>query len=226
MIQHDALFKISYGLYILSSGNRALSNACIVNTLFQVTAEPPLFSVCCNKDNYTSEFIINSGFFVASVLEINTPSDIFGRFGYKSGRDIDKFHGMEIQYSENSVPYIVNSSLAFMEYKLINTYDLKTHWMFIGQLLNAEILNPNLEPITYLHYKQTRNAVSPKNAPTYIAMNNSASATDTFSEKSRYKCTACGYVYEEKDHSYSFSALPEDWLCPVCGAGKEDFIML
>jgi len=93
LINIQALFKISYGLYIVSSGDKAIGNGFISNTVFQVTAEPPRFAVCCSKNNYTSEFIMKYKVFSVSVLAQSASSDIFGKFGYKSGKDFDKMNG-------------------------------------------------------------------------------------------------------------------------------------
>jgi len=168
MITIEALFKISYGLFIVSSGDKDHGNGFISNTVFQVTSEPARFAVCCNKNNFTAEFIQRSGAFSVSVLHQDASPDLFGRFGYKSGKDFDKLSGISVKYSETRVPIILNDSIAYLECKVIQTVDVGTHFLFIGELLNAEVLDDTKEPLTYLHYRQVRKGVAPKNAPTYI----------------------------------------------------------
>jgi len=148
MIDFEALYKISYGLYIVCSGDKTKGNGFISNTIFQVTAEPARFAACCNKENYTAQFIQKSGTFSVSVLHEDTSSDIFGRFGYKSGKDFNKMEGMQIRYGETGVPIVLNDAIAFLECRVVQTFDVGTHLLFIGELVQSGILNDTLEPIT------------------------------------------------------------------------------
>jgi flavin reductase (DIM6/NTAB) family NADH-FMN oxidoreductase RutF len=222
MINFEALFGISYGLYIVSSGNKTSGNGFISNTVFQVTAEPPQFAICCNKDNLTSEFIINTGAFVATILEIKTPADIFDRFGYKSGRDVNKMAGWNIRYSEMGIPIVLNHAVSYLEVKVENTIDVGSHWMFIGLLKNAEIIDNTLDPITYSYYRQVKKGVAPKNAPTYIDISKLKPQHVEVGLK-QFKCSVCGYIYDEAEQDIKFADLPDDWTCPICGAEKEEF---
>lgn len=223
MIQFEALFKISYGLYIVSSGNKNRGNGFISNTFFQVTAEPPRFASCCNKENFTASLIQETGAFSVSVIHTETDPEIIGRFGYKSGKDTDKMAGLNIKYGETGVPIVLNDCIAFLECKVIQTIDVGTHYMFIGELLQSEIIDNTKEALTYSYYRQVRKGVAPKNAPTYIDKSKLGSdplATDF----KKFECTACGYIYDEKDENVRFADLAEDWVCPVCGSEKSDFI--
>jgi flavin reductase (DIM6/NTAB) family NADH-FMN oxidoreductase RutF/rubredoxin len=223
MIKVEALFQISYGLYIVSSGNKTKGNGYISNTVFQVTAEPPRFAASCNKDNYTAEFIAESGAFAVSVLHTDTDPDIIGRFGYKSGRDFNKLDGMNVNYGETGVPIIMNDCIAFLEFKVVQTVDAGTHLIFIGELVQAELVDDTKEAITYLHYRRVRKGLSPKNAPTYIDKSKTE-AKLVGSGLKKFECTACGYVYDEAEQEVRFADLPEDWICPVCASEKSDFI--
>ena len=223
MINFEALFKISYGLYIVCSGDKTKGNGFISNTVFQVTAEPARFAACCNKNNYTAEIIQKTGVFSVSVLHQDTSPDIFGRFGYKSGKDFNKMEGMHVRYGETGVPIVLNDAIAFLECKVVQTFDVGTHLLFIGELVQSEILNDALEPITYLYYRQTRKGVAPKNAPTYVDKSK-LEKTTTGSDFKKFKCTACGYIYDEEKEGKKFADLPDNWVCPVCGSEKEDFI--
>lgn len=223
MINFESLFSISYGLYIVSSGDKDKGNGFISNTVFQVASEPPRFATCCNKNNYTAEFMKDSGNFSVSVLHTGTASDIFSRFGYHSGRDIDKFEGLSIRYGETGVPIVLNDSIAFLECKIIQTFDVGTHLMFIGDLVQADMIDGTKEPITYQYYRQVKKGFSPKNAPTYIDKSKLENKAETASLK-EYKCTVCGYIYDDNSESIKFTDLPDDWVCPLCGAPKSDFI--
>jgi len=169
MIDFEALSRISYGLYIVSSGDKNRGNGFISNTVFQVTSEPPKFAICCNKDNYTAEFIQRAGTFSVSVLHTAASPDLFGRFGYKTGKDFNKLEGLNVRYGKSTgVPIVLNDSIAFLECRLVQTVDVGTHFLFIGELLHSEILDDSKEPITYMYYRQVRKGVAPKNAPTYV----------------------------------------------------------
>lgn len=224
MINFEALFKISYGLYIISSGDIKHGNGFISNTFFQVTAEPPRFAACCNKVNYTAALIEETGAFSVSVLHTDTSSEIFGRFGYRSGKDFDKLEGMTVRYGETGVPVVMNDCIAFLECRVIQTVDVGTHLLFIGELVQAELLDDAMDPLTYLYYRKVKKGMAPKNAPTYIDKSklSAKKAPGTFK---KYKCSACGYIYDEAAEAIRFADLPNDWVCPVCGSEKADFIL-
>jgi len=224
MIDFEALFKISYGLYIVSSGDKNRGNGFISNSVFQVTAEPPKFAACCNKNNYTAEFIKRTGAFSVSVLHTAASPDLFGRFGYKSGKDFDKLEGINVRFGEDTgVPIVLNDCIAFLECRVVQTVDVGTHFLFIGELLHSAILDDSKEPITYTYYRQIRKGVAPKNAPTYIDKSKLEPKIQASTFK-KYQCTACGYIYDEAVEGKKFIDLPPDWVCPSCGSEKEDFI--
>ena len=221
MINIDALFDISYGLYIVCSGDSKKGNGFISNTVFQVTSKPAKFAICCNKNNYTAEFIKTYGTFSVSVLEKDVSSETIGHYGYKSGRDIDKLRGFKVKYGETGAPIVLNDSIAYLECKVCETIDVGTHLMFIGELVSSEVIDENKEPITYLYYRNVRKGVSPKNAPTYV--DPELVTKGNLNTSKTYKCMACGYVYDEADEGVKFEDLPDNWTCPVCGAPKSDF---
>ncbi|MEI7502711.1 MAG: flavin reductase [Paludibacter sp.] len=221
-MKKEALSKITYGLYLVCSGDKNRGNGFVSNTFFQVTSSPAQFAACCNKDNYTAEFIERSGYFTVSVLHQNTDSEVFSRFGYKSGRDIEKMTGMNVIYGSTGTPIVLDGSVATMELKLVQKIDVGTHWMFIGELINSEMIDEENDPITYDYYRKVKKGVSPKNAPTYIATVEHI-PTNVQVAFSRYECNDCGYIYDDKKEGVKFIDLPDDWKCPVCGAGKSDF---
>jgi len=161
-----ALHQISYGLYVVCSkkGDRINGQTC--NTVIQVSAEPPIISVCLNKGNLTHEFIEDSGVFTASILSQDTPLSFIGRFGFKSGREVDKFDGVNYKRGETQAPIVLDHTLAYLEAKVISTADVGTHTIFIGELVDAEVIQEG-EPMTYAYYHQVKRGTTPKTAPSY-----------------------------------------------------------
>ena len=248
MIDYQALFSISYGLYIVCSGDEKKGNGYISNTVFQVTSEPPRFATCCNKDNLTCDMIETYGCFTVSVLKQEASANIIGKFGFKSGQDIDKLDEMNIRTGRTGAPIVLDESIALLEVKVSESLDVGSHMIFIGELVSAEVLEES-EPLTYAYYREKRKGLAPKNAPTYIdksllkssletaTQNKTAppeaqaaetvdDAKKTMGEKEKYKCPVCGYVYDEHEEDVAFADLPDDWTCPICGVEKDDFIQL
>lgn len=225
MINYEALFKISYGLYVVASGSKDYGNGYISNTVFQVTSDPPRFATCCNKDNHTAGLIQSSGLFSVSVLSIEAGPATIGTLGYKSGTDSNKLEKMNIRYGETGVPIVLDDAIAFLECRVSETYDVGTHLMFIGELIQAEVMDESLDPLTYLHYRKVKKGVAPKNAPTYIDKSK-LQGKPAEKEYASYECAACGYIYDEEKEGVRFGDLPDDWICPLCGSEKDDFVKL
>jgi flavin reductase (DIM6/NTAB) family NADH-FMN oxidoreductase RutF/rubredoxin len=223
LINHEALFEITYGLYIVSSGDAEHGNGYISNSVFQVSAGPALFAACCNKNNYTAGLIEKHGHFSVSVLSENTDTGIFSNFGYKSGKDFNKLEGMNIKYGITGVPVVLNNSTAYLECRVIQKTDVGTHWLFIGELLDAQVLDKSSKPMTYAGYRETKKLFAPANAPTYIATSQ-PEASKASANTNKYKCAVCGYIYDEAKNGVSFNGLPDDWVCPVCGSEKDEFV--
>jgi len=162
-----ALHKLSYGLYIICSRKGDRLNGQISNTVFQVTSEPPIIAVAINKNNLTHQFITQSKVFTVSILSQDTPLPFIGRFGYKSGRDTDKLEGINYKIGETQAPVVTDHTLAYLEAKVLQRVDVKTHTIFIGELIGAEILKEG-EPMTYAYYHQVKQGTTPKTAPVYI----------------------------------------------------------
>ena len=222
MINFEALFKISYGLYVVSSGSEEYGNAYISNTVFQVTSDPPRFATCCNKQNHTAGVIEASGLFSVSVLHSDAGTGTIGTLGYKSGKENNKLEGMNVRYGETGVPIVLNDTIAFLECRVIETMDVGTHLMFIGELVQADVLDDDKDPLTYLHYRKVRKGVAPKNAPTYIDKSKLEKEASEM-KYAKYECTVCGYIYDEEKEGTRFEDLPDEWVCPLCGTEKDDF---
>ena len=178
-----------------------------------------------NKENLTHRFIRESKVFTVSVLTQETPLEFIGHFGFKSGRMIDKFKGVNYKIGKNNVPIVLDNTLAYLEAQVVKETDAGTHTIFIGKVVEAEILN-NKEPMTYAYYHQVKRGKAPRTAPTYIE-----EKLEKVIKMDKYRCTVCGYVYNpEKGDAdggiapgTKFENIPNDWVCPVCGAGKDKF---
>ncbi|HHF58075.1 MAG TPA: flavin reductase [candidate division WOR-3 bacterium] len=162
-----ALTKINYGLYIVSSTNGSKINAQCANTVFQVTSEPVRIAICINKQNLTHEYISKSGVFSISVLSQETPFNLIGRFGFRSGRDFDKFQGINYKIGKTGSPIVIDYSLAYMECKVVKSMDAGTHTLFVGELVDADILKEGT-PMTYDYYHRVVKGKEPRTAPTFI----------------------------------------------------------
>jgi flavin reductase (DIM6/NTAB) family NADH-FMN oxidoreductase RutF len=163
----DPLFKLSYGLYILTSKDEVgRQSGCIINTAIQVTAIPEKISVTLSKNNFTTELVKDSGLFCFTVISERAKMDHIGKFGFRSGRGYDKFAGVPTALDINEIPYVTEDMVAVFSCKVIDTLDLDTHIMFIGQLVDKKILSD--EPVmTYDYYHTVKKGKTGINAPSY-----------------------------------------------------------
>jgi rubredoxin/flavin reductase (DIM6/NTAB) family NADH-FMN oxidoreductase RutF len=196
----------------------------------QITAEPPTLAVSINKENLTHELITQSKKFTISILDKQTPMSLIGTFGFKCGRTIDKMEHVTCIQKETRVPIVTDHTIAYIEATLINKMDIGTHTIFVGEITNADLLTDN-EPMTYGYYHHVKGGLSPKNAPTYLGEQAKKEPNKEEKTMDNYVCTVCGYIYDpeqgDPDNGVkpgtAFEDVPEDWVCPVCGAGKEAF---
>lgn len=217
------LYQLSYGMYVVASVRGGKFNGQTSNTVFQVTSEPPTVAVSINKQNLTHEFIRHSRVFTASILSEDTPLSFIGKFGFSSGRKGDKFAGVNYKVGKTGAPIVLDNALGYLELKLTGELDAGTHTIFVGELVEAETLK-NGVPMTYAYYHKVKRGTAPKTAPTYIK-------EEKMAEAAKYKCTVCGYIYDpekgDPDGGIApgtpFEEIPDDWVCPVCGATKDKF---
>ncbi len=220
-----ALYKLGYGMYVVSSRKGDRLNGQIANTVFQITSEPPTIAVSINKNNLTHEFITESKAFTASILYRDTPLSFIGHFGFKSGRDIDKLKGINYKIGKTRTPVVIDNAVAYLEAKVVQEIDVGTHTIFLGELVDADVISEK-ECMTYDYYHQVKRGTTPKTAPSYVEEKKMAA-----SQTPKYKCAVCGYVYDpelgDPDGSIvpgtPFAEIPDDWVCPVCGASKSKF---
>jgi ferric-chelate reductase [NAD(P)H] len=167
-IQHEALHHINYGLYIVSSLRDGKANAQVANAFIQVCSEPPAVAVCLNKNNLTHEFVSVSRVFAVSVLSEETPLQFIGRFGFKSGRDIDKLEGVETKPGATGVPVVTQHATAYLEVEVERELDVWTHTVFAGKVVAAGVLSAGV-PMTYSYSQDVKRGVTPRSAPSYVA---------------------------------------------------------
>lgn len=221
-----ALQKIGYGMYVIGAAKDGKLNAQIANTVFQITSEPPTIAVSINKKNLTHEYITASRAFSASVLCQSTPLSFIGRFGFKSGREIDKLEGVGYRLGVTGSPIVTDYAASCMETKVTTQVDMGTHTVFIGEVVDAEVLRDEV-CMTYEYYHEVKRGSTPKTAPSYVAEKEEKKEVGM----AKYRCLVCGYIYEpehgDPDNGVkpgtAFEDLPDDWVCPVCGADKSQF---
>lgn len=166
-MNHEALYKISYGLYIVSSHLDGRPNGQVANTVFQVTSDPIMVAACLNRQNLTHEYVERSGVFSVSVLERDTPMQFIGRFGFRSGRDFDKFEGIDFFWGKTGAPVVREHAIAYLEVEVVDRMDVKTHTLFIGEVVEAEVFKDG-EPLTYADYHYLKKGKAPKTATVYL----------------------------------------------------------
>jgi len=221
----EALHKLSYGLYVIGSRKDDRLNGQIANTVFHITSEPPTIAVSINKDNLTHGFIKESRAFSVSVLDEDTPLSLIGHFGFRSGRDMDKLEGIESKTGQTKAPVVLEHTVAYLEAKVVKEVDVGTHTVFIGEVVGGEVISEGA-CMTYDYYHRLKGGLTPKTAPSYIEQEEVAAI-----KASKYRCTVCGYVYDpelgDPDGGIApgvpFGELPDEWVCPVCGAAKSQF---
>ena len=193
-----ALFEISYGLYLVTANENGKDNGCIINTFSQQTDTPLQLSITINKQNLTAEMIERTGCFAISVLSEKATFEMFRRFGMQSGRNCNKFDGIDTVRTPDGLLRLTSGLNAYMTCKVTNRIDLGTHWIFIAEMTDAEILN-NDQSLTYDFYqKNIKTTFKPEPAV------------------KGWRCRICSYTYEGED-------LPPDFVCPWCKHGAADF---
>ena len=189
MIDNKALFKLSYGLYVITTNDGARDNGCIVNTVVQVADDK--ISVAISKANYTCETVMRTGIMNALSLSVEAPFKVFEAFGFRSGRDVNKFEDCKPERSENGLVVLPRYINAVISLKVTSSVDLGSHMLFICELTEAKVISDK-ESMTYAYYHAN---VKPK--------------PETKAKAKGYVCTVCGFIYDEAD-------IPDDYECPIC----------
>ena len=226
----EALQTLSYGLYVVTSYNESRLNGAIINTAVQVAGQPCQLSVSLNKSSLTHDYISSSGSFGLAVLEQETPMPFIGIFGFHVGREFDKFAKVRHHIGITGCPLPDEHALALFEARVRTIVDCGSHSTFIADVVASRNVKPGI-PLTYAYYHQVKGGKTGKGAPTY-GLDMPGSPKDEGSRKmKKYVCQVCGYVYDpaagDPDNGVpagtAFEKLPDDWVCPVCGASKDQF---
>ena len=231
MLDLESLFKLSYGMCIVSSKKDDKFNGCLVNTVFQITPEPPMIAVSINRQCLTHEYIAGSRVFTVSVLSQDAAMSFIGRFGWKSGRDIDKFEQINYKLGETGTPIILDNTISFVEAEVEESIDVATHTLFIAKIVACQTLDNEKAPMTYAYYRDIKRGKTPKTAATYIRTEPKTATKKESKNMKKYKCLVCGYIYDPAAvdpengaaAGTAFEDLPDSWVCPDCGAGKDEF---
>ena len=198
-----AMYRLSYGVFVLTARESDKDNGCIINTAIQAASAPNQLSICVNKGNYTHDMILRTGRFTVSVLSQSADFNIFRHFGFQSGREVNKFEAFEqCERGTNGIYYITGGSNAYISVKVTKTEDLGSHTMFIGEVTDMKVLS-EVPSATYEYYL---NHIKPR----------PQAAEKTKEEKTIWRCKICGYEYIGEE-------LPEDFICPVCKHPASDF---
>ena len=202
MIDKKATYKISYGLYVLTTTDGEKQNGCIVNTVSMITDEPTRIVVFVNKANYSEKLLRQTGIFNVSVLTESTPFDTFKQFGFVSGKDVDKFADKAYPKTENGLYYLPKNTNAVLSAKVVDTFDYGTHTLFVAEVTEAQTLSEE-KSVTYEYYQSH---IKPKPQAQKIEE----------SGVKKWVCKVCGYVHEGEE-------LPADFVCPWCKHPASDF---
>jgi len=165
-MDEQALLLLSYGMYIVSAAKKGKYNGQVANSVFQVCANPPMVAVCINKQNLTHEYIRSSNAFSISILQQETPMAFIGRFGYRSGRDLDKFDDIHHRQGRTGTPIVTQYAVGYLEAEVTDSMDAGTHTLFLGRVVEGALLESG-DPMTYAFYRHVKGGKSPKTAPTY-----------------------------------------------------------
>ena len=194
-----AIYKVPYGLFLLTAADDGKDNGCIINTVIQLTEQPKQFAFSINKSNFTAELIEKNKTVNISILSEDAPFEIFRRFGFQCGRNTDKFAGYEIvARSENGLYYLTDFTSAVLSGKIVSAVDCGTHMLYVAELTWSAVLS-DTAPVTYEYYRAN---IKPK--------------PNSGEKKKGFVCTVCGYVYEG-------DTLPPDFICPICKHGTDVF---
>lgn len=198
-MDNKAMYKLTYGLFVLTARDGDKDNGCIINTASQVTTNPNRITIAVNKQNYTHDIIKKTGEFNVSILSEHSRFATYQNFGFQSGRETDKFEKFTFKRSDNGIVYIPEETNAFLSAKVVSEMDLGTHTLFLADVTDGQVLSED-NSVTYDYYQKNIKPAPKKDE----------------GKKTGWICTVCGYIYEGE-------SLPEDFVCPICKHGAIDF---
>jgi len=168
MLDTESLFKLCYGMSIVSAEKDGRFNGCIVNTVCQLTPEPPMVGVSINRQCLTHDYIAHSKAFTVSILSQVTSKSFIGLFGFRSGRDVDKFENVKYRLGRTGAPIVLDNTVAFLEAEVRKDVELDSHTLFIAEIVACWTLDDYTEPMTYSYYRDIKHGRTPKTAATYV----------------------------------------------------------
>lgn len=207
-------FDLSYGMFLLSTLDGVRPTGCLINTLFQVTDQPPVLALSLNRQNFTNECLKRTGRAVAAILDRETPMETLGLFGFHSGRDVDKFSQIPVHTLPSGLTIPAEHLCGWLEGTVLDMNELSTHTVFYLEVCHARRSGGGaVPPMTYSYYHRVKNGPSSPKAPHH--------GSARLTEEKKWTCTVCGYQYDGRQGP--FEDLPPDWKCPLCGVGKDLF---
>jgi flavin reductase (DIM6/NTAB) family NADH-FMN oxidoreductase RutF/rubredoxin len=219
---------------IISSKDADKYNGCIINTVFQVTACPPRIGVSINRESLTNQYITKSRVFAVSILAEDAPLPFIRKFGFRSGRTVNKFENVSYRPGITGAPIILEHTVAYIEGKVTVMLDIETHTLFVAEIVGCETIDERKQPMTYSFYRDVKCGKTPKSAATYHQPQQKQKDSKKISGDKimkKYKCSLCSYIYDPEigdpdngiEAGTAFEDLPDDWTCPECGASKDEF---
>lgn len=211
------LQNLSYGLYTIGTLKYGRKVGCVVNTVFQVSADPALICISMNKDNFTHDCIKEEGRFSVSILSEDTDPAIIRTFGFQSSEKNDKYDGFKYDYVDK-MPVMIQDISGYLICEVVSFTDAETHSLILAKVTNTGFVG-NHKPMTYDYYHKVIKGKAPKNAPTYIEEEVKKEESPKAEGKVSYYCDVCGYVYEG-----DITKEPDDYKCPLCHMDKSHFV--
>ena len=202
--------NMSYGVYVVGTMDGERPTGCVANSVMQITSSPATIAASINHDNYTNQCIEKSGIFSFSIMSETSPADLIGTFGFQTGKDVDKFKGVDYELIAGAP--VLKNTCGYVVCKVVDKMETSTHTVFLGEVIEADVYDTSVPEMTYSYYHKVVKGKSPKNAPTYLPEEEEAPKQSA----SKYVCQICGYVYEGDE-------LPADFVCPICKQGADKF---
>lgn len=220
MFDKQAFHSLSYGMYVIGARCDGRDYGCVANTFAQVTSSPLQVSVALNKENATTAAVRQAGRFTASCLSEQADMQLIGTFGFHTSTELDKFAQHASARDEAGMPYVAEQCCAWFSARVVSELDLGTHVLFVGEVQECAKVADAAAPMTYAFYHQIKGGKTPPKASSYLGEERPAAApaesNDAEQPKVAWRCTICG-------HMEYIDELPDDFVCPVCGVGKEFF---
>lgn len=220
MFDKKAFHSLSYGMYVIGTRFDDKDYGCVANTFAQVTSSPLQVSVALNKENATTAAVRQAGRFTASCLSEQADMQLIGTFGFHTSTELDKFAQHASARDESGLPYVAEQCCAWFSAKVVSELDLGTHVLFVGEVQECATVADSAAPMTYAYYHQVKGGKTPPKASSYLGDDQPAVApaesAGADQPKVAWRCTICG-------HMEYVDELPDDFVCPVCGVGKEFF---